>query len=886
MRSRFKDKFVDDLLELKRNHFLNLNKLRELSSKYKTDVHFKTGAGAIRHTLSELTLSTLPRKDMLAILEKILGFITECDNTHFQPRDCAISINRIVSIAASHNFKNLSCHLEIEYLLKEFHELLNDKSLDAQDITNVISAFAKIKQTYINVEIDPRMAKKIGDIVNKFIYFHNDKKYRSTTRIESRHTSLILWSLCRLSSIGIWELVDIAALKKLVKEFYKEAFNETKVSALTSNVWALTSLYDATQNFESNQNPFGLTAEDCKKSLKKLTESLKEFQDEQEFTTEQEFVELLIKALASWSIVASDLDPQENFPDIEYLITQLSRLLKRTSDSEILSKLICSLGNFSENLSWAKKLAKLAPYIEKSANLFIKDIKNISPVYLPHDVMSLVQLFQAGLYSDEKNNFKLLIKKLADERKSLTPDQLAKVIIATGQLKEEKFFDVQSLKECVKQFCSHADTINVDKYIKVLDSLKEMVKHRRIKAWKPKTIKYIFDKIHVQSQQAKGRQIILTLESLAEMFNLGQPLQNADASINWDEDLIYDLIAQFCKGGEDAHLKTIFSLLYYVATLVKSGIVVNLKENYKKSRIPNEVANKIKKNESIINDLITWACKNYETFYTKGSEKDLGLFIWSCGMLNTVVNVDKHLLKNFLKSFLPSENADFISFLSITDFPDDISKQQVLIGASLLGFNENDFPYIGNLINSLRPESNLTSKDIELFLNHVGYKKENSFFYAHYYKEYFLHGFYVDLYIEFDNRRIVIERDGFHHKKEPQLSFDKFRDKYLESFGYEIYRIDNPMWVKLTKFDDSNLHKHTKSSKRTSFLTELEDSKYSVLPSLLEKRKSSILEEADPELKEFLTKHRFLTSLNFFKIEEKKEKEGNAPEQTIEFLNN
>ena len=70
--------------------------------------------------------------------------------------------------------------------------------------------------------------------------------------------------------------------------------------------------------------------------------------------------------------------------------------------------------------------------------------------------------------------------------------------------------------------------------------------------------------------------------------------------------------------------------------------------------------------------------------------------------------------------------------------------------------------------------------------------------------------YFLDFYIEINNRKIDLEIDGKQHKCEDRKEHDKIRDKYLISEGFEVYRIpwneintekgSNKMKEKIDKF--------------------------------------------------------------------------------------
>lgn len=50
--------------------------------------------------------------------------------------------------------------------------------------------------------------------------------------------------------------------------------------------------------------------------------------------------------------------------------------------------------------------------------------------------------------------------------------------------------------------------------------------------------------------------------------------------------------------------------------------------------------------------------------------------------------------------------------------------------------------------------------------------------------------YFLDFYIEIDNRKIDLEIDGKQHKYEERLESDKVRDEFVKSQNIEVYRID------------------------------------------------------------------------------------------------
>ena len=60
-----------------------------------------------------------------------------------------------------------------------------------------------------------------------------------------------------------------------------------------------------------------------------------------------------------------------------------------------------------------------------------------------------------------------------------------------------------------------------------------------------------------------------------------------------------------------------------------------------------------------------------------------------------------------------------------------------------------------------------------------------------YQKEYYFDNkYFLDFYIEINNRKIDLEIDGKQHKYSERIEHDKVRDEYIKSKGIEVYRIE------------------------------------------------------------------------------------------------
>jgi len=64
--------------------------------------------------------------------------------------------------------------------------------------------------------------------------------------------------------------------------------------------------------------------------------------------------------------------------------------------------------------------------------------------------------------------------------------------------------------------------------------------------------------------------------------------------------------------------------------------------------------------------------------------------------------------------------------------------------------------------------------------NFIKYRKEY----------YFDNKYFLDFYIEINNRKIDLEIDGKQHKYSERIEHDKIRDEYIKSKGIEVYRIE------------------------------------------------------------------------------------------------
>lgn len=76
--------------------------------------------------------------------------------------------------------------------------------------------------------------------------------------------------------------------------------------------------------------------------------------------------------------------------------------------------------------------------------------------------------------------------------------------------------------------------------------------------------------------------------------------------------------------------------------------------------------------------------------------------------------------------------------------------------------------------------------------------------------------YFLDFYIEIDNRKIDLEIDGKQHKYQERLESDKIRDEFVKSQNIEIYRID---WNEI----NSDEGKNTMKNKIDKFLEYIKD---------------------------------------------------------------
>lgn len=64
--------------------------------------------------------------------------------------------------------------------------------------------------------------------------------------------------------------------------------------------------------------------------------------------------------------------------------------------------------------------------------------------------------------------------------------------------------------------------------------------------------------------------------------------------------------------------------------------------------------------------------------------------------------------------------------------------------------------------------------------------------------------YFLDFYIEINNRKIDLEIDGKQHKYKDRLESDKIRDEFIKYNNIEVYRID---WNEINSEDGKRLMK-------------------------------------------------------------------------------
>lgn len=250
--------------------------------------------------------------------------------------------------------------------------------------------------------------------------------------------------------------------------------------------------------------------------------------------------------------------------------------------------------------------------------------------------------------------------------------------------------------------------------------------------------------LHEKRAEAAPQAIANTLWALARLISEGVPLDVTPSKIA-------DLLTSFHRRRTQACPQNTSNALWALGKLIESNRQLTV-------------------NASEVGDLVS----NLHAQRTQTKLQELTNSLWAIG----IITANSTNPANFISPDILDSLYNHMTMQANFASAELTHKHQIITAISLLHL-ENQYD-ISPLIKQCRPPSTLSENQIK---PHIKNSKSYEF-------EAFICGFYVDLLVTGKNGvKTIVEFDGPHHHKEPQKSFDIFRDAILKKHGYAITRV-------------------------------------------------------------------------------------------------
>ncbi|MBA4696139.1 MAG: hypothetical protein H2069_01970 [Legionella sp.] len=298
------------------------------------------------------------------------------------------------------------------------------------------------------------------------------------------------------------------------------------------------------------------------------------------------------------------------------------------------------------------------------------------------------------------------------------------------------FVDPSYAQDFLKRAHQTCWKLNPKNIAKVMWGLSKLSEVGKLDTFDPLYIHDFLARLYEQRNEAKLHDIMSVLRSLKKLLELGK--LDSFKSLHID-----DLIAHLQPQHFNETPHNIANMLYLLGKMVEFNQLDTFEPEY-------------------VYKLVDQLCKQR---YITGVQ-EFALAVWACGIIHTLVPLNLQVIEPLL---------NITPMLHLTDN----EANQILMGVCLLGLQHKYESQLAPLIKQCRPISHLSNSCIAPYIANVDHWK----------KEAFLYPFYVDLLIEKNGKKQVIEFDGPHHHLKQQQCFDRFRDKLIRKKGYEIIRI-------------------------------------------------------------------------------------------------